>query len=170
MKIVRALFIVWFFGVAGFSTWAQPTAEIFDKLEVVLPQETKPAKLHLDADSLLVETTDGSVAKRLPYAVIKEMSYSYSKRPRYASGTAVAMSGVLAMGSLGILAASPLLPVAAIVGGIKLARTKSKKHWLTIQSGDNYAVLRLDKRNQKLILLALKVRTGLPIQQAGEQR
>ena len=37
---------------------------------------------------------------------------------------------------------------------------KGKKHWLTIKTGSDYAILRLDKDNYKIILPTFEARTG----------
>ena len=66
-----------------------------------------------------------SLLKDFAYANFKGAEYSYSKSPRWKSGLFI----------------SPFLFLCS-----------GKKHWLLMKTADDYATLRLDKSNYKLIL------------------
>jgi len=69
--------------------------------------------------------------------------YSYSKSPRWKSGVFL----------------SPFLFLSS-----------GKKHWLLVKTADDYAMLRLDKNNYKLIMAEWETRTGLKIEAEGENK
>jgi hypothetical protein len=54
--------------------------------------------------------------------------------------------------------------------GLGLAASKSKRHWLTIKTADDYCVLRLDKDISKLVIPAIETRTGLVVEDIGEMK
>ena len=41
--------------------------------------------------------------------------------------------------------------------------SKGKKHWLTIQHGEEYTILKMDKKNYRQILAAVEARTGMKV-------
>ncbi len=47
---------------------------------------------------------------------------------------------------------------------------KGKKHWLTIAVEKDFAVLRLDKKNYKLILPTFEARTGRRVEAVAEEK
>jgi len=100
--------------------------------------------LTFDADGLrvLVERNQ-AVFKMMPYRAITSGVYSRSKQPRWKAGP----------GSAGIVR----------VFAAPLAFVKSTRHWLTIQSRDDFVVLRLDKDNYQLVIPAFETRTGLKV-------
>lgn len=139
--------------------------EVFEKVEMVFlsgdDAETVRVRLRLDADALVVESPKtGAVLKRLAYADIKAAEYSYSKHPRWKAGAGTA-AGALLFAPLTLLA----LPVA-----IPLAFSKSKRHWLTVRTGQDYAVFRLGKEARKLIIPAFEVRAGVTVEPVGENK
>lgn len=138
-------------------------AEVFDRVEMVFlsGDETQKVKvrLRLEGDALVVESRKtGDVLKRFAYSDIKGAEYSYSKHPRWKAGAA---TGALLFTPLSLLA----LPVA-----IPLAFSKKKRHWLTVRTGRDYAVLQLGKEARKLILPAFEVRTGVKVEAVGENK
>jgi predicted Ser/Thr protein kinase len=98
-----------------------------------------------EAESLNLTLEDTRIqVKALPYRSIVSAVYSQSKQPRWKEGAgAAALVGVFA---------TPIFFM------------KSTKHWLTIQTKDDFAVLRLDKDNYKTILPAFEVRTGVKVE------
>ena len=47
---------------------------------------------------------------------------------------------------------------------------KGKKHWLTLAAERDFAVLRLDKGNYKLVLPAVEMHTGRKVETASEEK
>jgi hypothetical protein len=115
-------------------------AEVFEKLEMLTVRgdktESVAVRLRLAEDSMIVESRkDGSVLRSIKYADIKSAEYSYSKHLRWKAGAGVA-AGSLVFAPLLFLT----LPIA-----IPLAFSKARRHWLTIRSEQDFAVLKLDK-------------------------
>ena len=140
--------------------------ETFDKAELLSVRgdrtESTPVRLRFDSDSLIVESRKtGATLLTLKYSDIVSAEYSYSKHPRWKAGVATAAAATVVCLPLLILA----LPIA-----IPLAFSKSKRHWLTIRMEGQYAVLKLDKTNRKLVLPALEVRTGKRVEALGESK
>ncbi len=140
---------------------AQTNSEIFDKVELLVPKgekvTEKGVRLRFLENELRIETiADGKTVKAFKYAEIKDAEYSYSKSPRWKTG-------------LGLGAASLLFPPLFFIA-IPLGFTKHRRHWLTITSAGDYAVLKLSKKNRKLILPALESRTGATVKGSGEDK
>jgi len=149
--------------------------EVFEKVELLFLNGEKveqlPVRLRMEENFLVVESTkSGEQLKKLKNDEVKSAEYSYSKHPRWKSGagTTVAISGAAA-------AVSPLLmlgviPWMAIPAGVAIGKSKSKRHWLTIKTGDDYAVLQLDKKIFRLVLPAIETRTGVKVEDIGEKK
>ena len=112
--------------------------------------EEQDAVLRFDDGSLVIYGKGGTVLKSFTYAEIKGAQYSYSKSPRWKSGIGAAIA-------VGVFA----LPIFFM---------KGKKHWLTIAVEKDFAVLRLDKKNYKLILPAFEARTGKRVEAVAEEK
>ena len=118
----------------------------------------KSVELHFLEDELQIRSVaNGTVLKTYKYADIKNSEYSYTKSPRWKTG--------LGLGAAAFFLFPPLLFVA-----IPLGFTKHRRHWLTIQTENDYAVLKLSKKNRKLILPALEIRTGVEVKGRGEDK
>lgn len=112
--------------------------------------EEQDAVLRFEDAALIIYGRGGSPLKTLAYADIKGAEYSYSKSPRWKSGIGAAIA-------VGIFA----LPVFFM---------KGKKHWLTIAAEKDFAVLRLDKKNYKLVLPTFEARTGRRVEAVSEEK
>ena len=112
--------------------------------------EEQDAVLRFGEDALTVYGKGGAILKTFKYADIKGCEYSYSKSPRWKSGIGAAIA-------VGVFA----LPVFFM---------KGTKHWLTIAAEKDFAVLRLDKKNYKLILPAFEARTGKSVEAVAEEK
>jgi hypothetical protein len=128
--------------------------EEFDKIKLLVQdgEKTKErdATLRLEGDSLVVLAKKGRYEmKRLPYHGVRAAEYSYSKHPRWKEGLGAAVA-------VGIFAA----PVFFL---------KGKKHWLTVQTETDYAVIRLDKRNYEVICLSFEAHSGVRVEPIGEK-
>lgn len=136
--------------------------------EMLLPRgekiERQKVRLHFLTERLLIENENGEDLKSWAYAEVKAADYSYTKHPRWREGVALTATGLLLGSSLAVLAVTPLLPFVAIIGGIKLAKSKGRSHWLTIRTAEDYAVLRLNKQSQRLILAALETHSNVKVE------
>ena len=112
--------------------------------------EEQDAVLRFEDDAVVIYGRGRTALKRLPYAGITGAEYSYAKSPRWKSGIGLTIA-------FGVFA----LPVFFM---------KGKKHWLTIGAEKDFAVLRLDKNNYKLILPTFEARTGKRVETVSEEK
>lgn len=75
----------------------------------------------------------GILQKEMAYSEVTAADYSYSKKPLLSTGGAIAMA---------ILTGLIVLPFLFM---------KSKQHWLTVRTGNDYIVMKLDKQNFRQI-------------------
>ncbi|MEX2271792.1 MAG: protein kinase [Vicinamibacterales bacterium] len=109
------------------------------------------AQLTFDGDRLRVTAEkDGLVLKTLAYRAVTDATFSQSKHPRWKEGGAAAVA-------VGVFAA-PLFFM------------KGTKHWLTVEAGPDFIVLRLDKNNFRMVLPAFEARWGKTIERRAEDR
>jgi hypothetical protein len=131
-----------------------PPPEEFQKVRI-LTQEGEESKetdavLVLEQDRLVVRAKKGGTElKFLSFRDIRSAEYSYSRHPRWKEGMGAAVA-------VGIFAA----PIFFL---------KGKKHWLTVQTEDDYVVLRLDKNNYELVCLSFTAASGIDVELAGEK-
>ena len=148
--------------------------EVFEKVELHQLNGSKveklPVLIRLEDKSLIVESKkSGDVLKNFGYDTIKSADYSYSKHPRWRAGAGTAVAGVaMTYSSVFLAAAFPIL--LAVPAGFAIARSKSRRHWLTVKTGDDYAVLRLDKGNYRLLLAAIETRASVKVEEIGEKK
>jgi hypothetical protein len=64
---------------------------------------------------------------------------------------------------------SPRVTAALLVSPMFLFNS-SKSHWLTVKTADDYALLRLDKSNYKLVIAELEKRTHITVASVGENK
>ena len=145
------------------ATLAQttPNAATFEKIRLLIPTgdkiKEKGARLRFSGDELRIETTDdGKIVKTFKYSDIKEAEYSYSKNPRWKTG-------------LGLGAAAFLFPPLFLVA-IPIGFTKHRRHWLTIKTENDFAVLQLSKSNRKLVIPTFETKTGISVSANGESK
>ena len=112
--------------------------------------EEQEAVLRFEDETLEIRSKSGTLLKVLPYSEIKSAEYSYAKSPRWKSGIGLAVA-------FGVFA----LPVFFM---------KGKKHWLTLAAERDFAVLRLDKGNYKLVLPAVEMHTGRKVETVSEEK
>ncbi len=125
------------------------TPETFQKSQLVVQQGDKSKMVDVlvvfEEDRLLLTNKKkGEVLKTFEYKDIKSAEYSHSKHPRWKSGAGFAVV-------VGVFA-------------LPLFFLKGKKHWLTIQSQGDYAVLKLDKKNYKFINAAFEGHSGIEVE------
>ena len=156
-----ALTVAFLFQTAAPVSAQAREAEVFDKTELLQAigdrVREKGVRLKFLADRLEIEAVkDRQILKSFKYADIKDAEYSYSKNPRWKTG--------LGLGAAGIVF-PPLLLIALPVG-----LTKHRRHWLTVRTENDYAVVKLSKSNRKLILPAFETRTGVKVAGRGESK
>ena len=100
--------------------------------------------------------TGGTIFKTFEYKEIKNAEYSYTKHPRWKSG-------------LGLGATSMLFPPMLLVA-IPLAFTKHRRHWLTVRTEKDYAVLKLSKSTRKILLPAFESYSSIKVEALGENK
>ncbi len=73
--------------------------------------------------------------REIPYSSVTQADHSYSKKPMLSGGGAVATALLV-----GFIFALPFLFI------------KKKKHWMTVQAGDKFAVMQLDDSKFRQII------------------
>jgi hypothetical protein len=92
-----------------------------------------------------------SSAKTIAYTDIKVADHSYSKKPMLSGGGAVATALLV-----GFIFALPFLFI------------KKKKHWMTVQSGNEFAVIKLGDNNFRQIVAEFETH-GVKVNDLKEQ-
>jgi hypothetical protein len=136
-------------------------AQSFEKVELLVPNGKKVDErsviVSFTADSLVIETTGAvKISKSFKYSDIRNAEYSYTKNPRWKTGLGLGVAS---------LAFPPLLFVA-----LPMAFSKHRRHWLTIRTETDFAVLKLSKSNRKVIIPTFETRSGVRISGEGEEK
>jgi hypothetical protein len=143
-QIIVLLTIVSIFAVT--SAFAQTANPRPYAIELVVPEGKK--SVETDADIIFNEHTFTVVPDKQKYAEHKkEFAYtdivqadqSYSKKPMLSGGGAVATALLV-----GVIFALPFLFI------------KKKKHWMTVQTANDYAVLKLGDKNFRQIVAEME--------------
>lgn len=140
---------------------AQYQADVFEKVELLVPNgdkiDEKSVRVRFLADEMQVEAAgDRRILKTFKYTEIRDAEYSYSKNPRWKTG-------------LGLGAASVIFPPLLLIA-IPIGFSKHRRHWLTVKTDGDYAVLKLSKSNRKLILPAFETKTGVFVKGTGDSK
>jgi hypothetical protein len=115
-------------------------------VELVVPEGKK--SVETDADIIFGETSFKVVpdkakyqssAKEFSYASIKTADHSYSKKPMLSGGGAIATALLV-----GFIVAIPFLFI------------KKKKHWMTVQTEKEFAVIKLGDQNFRQIVAEME--------------
>ncbi len=132
----------------------------FDKIKMLVQNgdefDQKPAIMTFTGDSINIRSTENLFDKTLKYTDITRAEYSYSKSPRWKTG--------LGLGAAG-LAFPPLLLIA-----IPLGFTKHRRHWLTLRTDEDFAVLKISKKHRKFLIPTLETKTGITVEAVGEEK
>ena len=111
--------------------------------------EAKAVEISLESDRIKIRRSKKPFeTKYIPFTEIENADYTYSDRPRYTAATL----GAIAFG----LAALPVFFM------------KTKKNWLTINAGENSAILQLQGENYRMLLMAMQAR-GIKITDSGDR-
>ena len=139
----------------------EPPVTFFDNIELLQPsgediRETSVRIVFEEKSMRMLSKSKGTVIKEWSYDEIRSAEYSYSKNPRWKTG--------LGLGAAGIVF-PPLLLIA-----IPLGFTKHRRHWVTIRTDNDYAVLKVGKGIRKIFMPAFETRTSVPIKGVGEDK
>ena len=124
------------------SAYAQTAPTRTYDVELMVQKEKKTVET--DADITFEQTSlkvvpdkaqFASDTRVISYADIKQADHSYSKKPMLSGGGAIATALLV-----GFIFAIPFLFI------------KKKKHWMTIQAGDKFAVIKLGDQNFRQIV------------------
>jgi hypothetical protein len=147
----------------SFAAAAMPPGTLysFENIELMQPKgdamrETDVRVVFDEGSMRVVSRSNGSVLKEWSYDQIKSAEYSYTKNPRWKTG--------LGLGAAGIVF-PPLLLIAIPVGF-----TKHRRHWVTIRTDDDFAVLKVGKGVRKLFMPAFETRTSVQIKALGDDK
>jgi hypothetical protein len=134
--------------------------QVFETIEIIEPRGTSTretsVRVLFDETSMSIVSMKGSVLKKWNYDQIKSAEYSYSKNPRWKTG-------------LGLGAASILFPPLLLIA-IPVGFTKHRRHWVTVRTDDDYAVLKVSKRIRKVFMPAFETHTDVKIQALGDDK
>jgi len=145
-RAVSAATLVCF--AAATSAFAQTKAPSVYDVELIVTSEKK--SVETDADFFFEEKGFRVVpdknhfkdqGKDILYSEITQADHSYSKKPMLSGGGAVATALLV-----GFIFAIPFLFI------------KKKKHWLTVQAGEKFAVVKLGDRNFRMIVAELQAK------------
>jgi hypothetical protein len=123
---------------------ASAPAENFGDIKAMVFEGSKSrevdALLSLEPGNLIVRNkSDGAVLRTVPYRAIAAATYARGRKPR----------GQTLPGASNI---PDDVGGSGIFGGAR--------HWLTLQTADDYVIIRLDDRNVIAVLNGLEARTG----------
>jgi hypothetical protein len=135
--------------------------ETYEKIEMLAQDGKKireiDVRILLKEDSFEIQSkASGEILKTMSYKDIQDAEYSYTKRPRWKTGLGVGAAAIIFF---------PVLFVA-----IPLAFTKHKRHWLTIRTDKDFAVLRLSKSNRKMFIPAFETRSSVKVIALGDDK
>ena len=129
--------------------------KMFKDVDLMVPKgdksESKSVRMLFDGQYLVIDADGGEkIYKEFPYANIVSAEYSYSSSPRWKTAIGAAVL-------IGVFA----LPIFFM---------KGRKHWLTIKTANDFAILRLDKDNYKMILATFETTVGKKIETVGDEK
>jgi len=130
----------------------------FPKSAIVLPDgKEQDVIVRFGEDELVIldedeykKAAEAAPLKIFSYQDIHGGEYSFSSAPRWKTGGGAALV-------VGIFA-------------VPFFFLKGKKHWLALQGSGDFAMLHLDKKNYKSIILALESKTGITVESVEESK
>lgn len=159
MKRITFLLILVIFITSSVNIRAQ-NAPSFSKIELLVSNgdkaDEKSVVVTFTADSMIITAKDSQFSKTFLYSDIKAAEYSYSKNPRWKTG-------------LGLGAASIIFPPLLLIA-VPIGFTKHRRHWLTVRTEKDYAVLKLSKSTRKLFMPTFETKSGVKIEAVGEDK
>lgn len=151
MKAINTFLILAVLLTCQLPAWAQNRAVY--KAEILVGNkkniESKAVEISLESDRIIIRRSKKPFeTKYIPFTEIQSADYTYSDRPRYTAATL----GAIAFG----------------VAALPVFFMKTKKNWLTVNAGNNSAILQLQSENYRMLLLALKSK-GIKITDSGDR-
>lgn len=140
---------------------ARNTSTFFENIELMQAngdnlRETSVRVEFGETAMRVVSRSKGTVMKEWSYDKIKSAEYSYTKNPRWKTGLGLGAAGVVF---------PPLLLIAIPVGF-----TKHRRHWVTIRTDDDFAVLKVGKGVRKVFMPTFETRTSVQIKALGDDK
>jgi len=156
-----AILILLSIGSNAFSFTSRETVTFFDNIELLQPngdnlRETSVRVVFEEEKMRVLSRSNGAVLKEWSYSEIKSAEYSYTKKPRWKTGLGLGAAGILFF---------PLLFVAIPIGF-----TKHRRHWVTVRTDNDYAVLKVGKGVRKVFMPAFETRTSVEIKALGDDK
>jgi hypothetical protein len=153
--------IVLFSLAAQAATFSPGDFDSFQNIELVQPDGKAlreiSVRVKFGENSMTVfSRSNGKVLKEWSYDKIKSAEYSYTKSPRWKTG-------------LGLSVASIVFPLLLFVT-IPIGFTKHRRHWVTIRTDDDFAVLKVGKGVRKVFIPAFETRTSVQIKALGDDK
>ncbi len=135
--------------------------EVFEQIEMISQTGEKivetDVSVHFGNDSMEIRASKTSaVLKTFKYTDIKNAEYSYSKNPRWKTG-------------LGLGAAAVVFPPILLVA-IPLGFTKHRRHWVTMRTEKDYAVLKVSKSLRKIFIPSFETHSSVKVEALGESK
>ena len=162
-QIFSALLLIVLIFNFSFPAAAQNAAqaETYEKIEMLSPDGEKireiDVRVRFHADSLEIQSrATGEILKKMNYADIDGAEYSYTKNPRWKTG-------------LGLGAASVVFPPLLLIA-IPIGFTKHRRHWLTVRTEQDFAVLKLSKSIRKIFIPAFETRSQVKVRAMGDDK
>jgi hypothetical protein len=169
---------LFFLTLNGLAQTANTTApQTFEKVKVLLLKDGKTrevsARLRFTGTEVVIEDASGKVLLTATNDEVKAAEYSRSKhnrmKPLVASGIAILSTYPLAFVVGEIALVSVVAGVVSLPLTVILAFTHSKKHLLTLRTGKEVVMLRLDKSHYRSVIAALENQTQLTVAWQGER-
>jgi hypothetical protein len=137
------------------------SGEKFDNIELILAEGDnlveKSVRVEFGETSMrIVGRSNGRLFKEWSYDQISDAEYSYSKKPRWKTG-------------VGLGAASVLFPPLLLIA-IPVAFTNHRRHWLTVRTQEDFAVLKVGKGIRKIFMPTFETRTSVQIKAMGQDK
>jgi len=148
--------------IAQAAAFAQtPAAQTYRNIELLEPSgsATKETSVRVEfcSDSMVIIGGSGrAVLKEMKYADITAAEYSYTKKPRWKTG-------------LGLGAAAFVFPALFLIA-IPIGFSKHRRHWVTVRTGNDFAVLKVGKGIRKIFIPAFETRSGVRITALGDDK
>ena len=162
MKYLQRAFALIILGSFAINATPPPSdLDTFENIELMQAngdnlRETSVRIVFDETAMRVVSRSNGTVMKEWSYDKIKSAEYSYTKNPRWKTG-------------LGLGAASVVFPLLLIVA-IPVGFTKHRRHWVTIRTDDDFAVLKVGKGVRKVFMPTFETRTAVQIKALGDDK
>lgn len=161
MLRILVIFLLFTLAVGPLPAQTPSSQYSFQKVQMIErvaeKTHTREVRVVFGEDGLeVLSRKDGSVIRVFRYADIRRAEYSFSKAPRWKTGLGLGLAGV---------ALPPLWLIA-----LPLGFSKHRRHWFTVVTDSDFAVLKLSKSERKLFIPAFETRSGIAVTAVGEDK